>query len=360
MICLANKLDIFYIGTYGKAADPTIYGCHFDKTSGNLSVFQRFAGIEQASFLAVHPGGRILYACSETGETRGEPSGSVHSLSIDPQTGELEALEDGLTYGEHPCYVSVSVEGDALYVANYSGGNAAVIPLSFEGRLEEPASSVIAGEGELGTLKDRQEKPHAHCIDPLPATPYVYVADLGTDSVYIHRRSVDGRSLLRTGSLRLEPGSGPRHIAVKEGLSYAYIIGELDSHVTVAQIGSEGKLEAVQRISALPQGFQGESWAADIHLSPDGRFLYVSNRGHDSIAAFSVNTENGRLSLIQHISTGGTYPRNFALSPDGEWLLAANQNSGSVNVFRRDPQTGLLEETDSLLNVPSPVCIRFL
>ncbi|MCM3748670.1 lactonase family protein [Paenibacillus pasadenensis] len=357
---MANNSGIFYIGSYGEAANPTVYGCRLDSQSGKLKVFQRVAGIEQASFLTVHPSGNVLYACSETGETRGEPGGSVYALSLDPSTGELEVLEDQLTHGEHPCYVSVSSDGLTLYAANYSGGNAAVFPLSENGRLEEPASAVIASEGELGPNRDRQDKAHAHSAAPIPGTPFVYVADLGTDTVYIHRRSADGRSLLTTSALRVEPGSGPRHVAVREGSSYIYIMGELDSHVTVAQLGSEGTLETVQRLSALPEGYAGESWAADIHLSDDGRFLYTSNRGHDSIAVFAVQQHDGRLEPIQHISTGGSYPRNFALSPDGQWLLAANQNSGSVNVLRRDPHTGLLEATNTVLNVPSPVCIQFL
>ncbi|QGG55135.1 beta-propeller fold lactonase family protein [Paenibacillus sp. B01] len=357
---LANNSGIFYIGAYGEAAEPTIYGCRLDEESGRLAVFQRLAGVEQASFLAAHPNGSILYACSEVGKTRGKPGGSVHELAIDGATGELEALGSQLTHGEHPCYVSVSPEGASLYAANYSGGNAAVFPLSSAGRLEEPASAVIENPGELGPMTSRQNKAHAHSIGPIPGTPFVYVADLGTDTVYIHRRSVDGRSLLRTSALRVEPGSGPRHAAAREGSPYMYIIGELDSHVTVARLGEDGSLEPVQRLSALPEGFAGESWAADIHLSADGRFLYVSNRGHDSIAVFEADAADGTLRLIQHESTGGSYPRNFALSPDGGWLLAANQNSGSVNVLRRDPQTGLLQGTDSVLSLPSPVCIRFL
>ncbi|QJC50999.1 lactonase family protein [Paenibacillus albicereus] len=357
---MANNSGIFYIGAYGEAAEPTIYGCRLDEDSGRLDVFQKLAGIEQASFLAVHPGGGVLYACSETGETRGKPGGSVHELAVDAATGELEALGHQLTHGEHPCYVSISLEGASLYAANYSGGNAAVFPLTSAGRLAEPASAVIQDEGELGPMSSRQDKAHAHSIGPIPGTPFVYVADLGTDTVYIHRRSVDGRSLLRTSAFRVEPGSGPRHVAAHEDSPYVYIIGELDSCVTVAQLGEDGGLEQVQRVSALPDGFDGESWAADIHLSADGCFLYVSNRGHDSIAVFETDEQDGTLRLIQHASTGGSYPRNFALSPDGGWLLAANQNSGSVNVLRRDPQTGRLEGTDSVLNVPAPVCIRFL
>jgi 6-phosphogluconolactonase len=355
-----STTQTLYIGSYGEAAEPTIHACRLNGGTGKLSVFQKLAGIEQASFLAVHPGGSMLYAVSETEETRGEPGGSVHALAIDPQSGELEVLGDQLTHGEHPCYVSLSPDRQSLYVANYSGGNAAVFPLEADGQLSEAASAVVSGEGDLGPAAGRQEKPHLHSVGQIPDTPYVYACDLGTDSVYVYRQSADGHSLLKQSIARLEPGTGPRHAAFLGNLPFSFVIGELDSYVNVLRINrEEGTLEPVQRISALPDDFAGTSWAADIHLSPDGRYLYASNRGHDSIAVFAVNHEDGTLTAVQHCLTGGRTPRNFAISPDGEWLLAANQESGTVNVFRRDADSGKLAQTSSVLEVAAPVCIRF-
>ena len=201
--------SILYIGSYGEAAEPTLHACRFDNGTGQLTVFQKLAGIENASFLTVHPDGSMLYAVSETEATRGEPGGSVHALAIDKHSGELEVISDQLTHGEHPCYVSLSPDRQSLYVANYTGGSAAVFPLETGGDLNEAASAVIGGEGDLGPLAERQEKPHAHSIGPIPGTPYVYIADLGTDSVYVCRQSVDGRSLLKQSIARLESGTGP-------------------------------------------------------------------------------------------------------------------------------------------------------
>ncbi len=356
----ASTTYTLYIGSYGEAQDPTVHACRLDGVTGELSVFQKLAGIEQASFLAVHPAGNMLYAASETGETRGQPGGSIHALAIDPQSGELEVLGDQLTHGEHPCHVSLSLDRQSLYVSNYSGGNAAVFPLEADGQLSEPASALISGEGELGPAADRQEKPHIHSAGPVPGTPFVYICDLGTDSVYMYRQSADGRSLLKTGTARLEPGTGPRHAAIPAGLPYVYVAGELDSYVNVLRMDKEtGALESVQRISGLPEEFAGTSWAADIHLSPDGRFLYMSNRGHDSIAVFAVNAGDGTLTAAGHCPTGGRTPRNFAISPDGSWLLAANQESGTIHSFRRDADSGKLDPAPSSLRIPAPVCICF-
>lgn len=352
--------DIVYIGCYGGPSEPNLYVCSFDEISGTLAIRQRLAGIQEASFLALHPDGRALYAVSETAESHGEPGGSVYALSVTSGTGELELVGDQLTHGEHPCFVSVSADGTAVYVANYSGCNGAVLPIDEDGGLL-PASQVIGCEGEKGPHEERQEKSHPHSIRAFEGAPFVYIADLGLDVLHIYKLSEDapGR-LLSYGTCRLEPGSGPRHAAFHKELPYAYVLGELDSTVTMLDVDREsGMLTPLQRISTLPPDWTGANFPAEIALSPCGRYMYVSNRGHDSIAVFSVAEGTGELAPIEHVPSGGSFPRHFALSPDGRWLLAANQNSDSVVVFQRDPETGRLRQTGSILGVAKPVCVRF-
>ncbi|WP_052702789.1 lactonase family protein [Paenibacillus beijingensis] len=329
---------IVYIGCYGGSAEPNLYVCGFDETGGTISIKQRLAGIEEASFLAVHPDGRTLYAVSETAESHGEPGGSVYALSIAPGSGELELIGDQLTHGEHPCFVSVSASGNSVYVCNYSGSTAAVLPIDEDGGLL-PASQVIGCEGHAGPNPDRQEKSHPHSIRAFEGAPFVYIADLGTDSLHIYKPSEDGLSLHAHRVFKLAPGSGPRHAAFHRDLPYAYVLGELDSSVAVLHVDREsGTLTPVQTVSSLPEDFEGVSFSAEVALSPCGRFLYVSNRGHDSIAVFSIAEGTGELTPVEHVPSGGQNPRHFALSPDGRWLLAANQGSDAVIVFQRDPE----------------------
>ncbi|WP_051251447.1 lactonase family protein [Paenibacillus harenae] len=347
-----------YIGSYGAADAPTIHVCGFNGETGELSVIQSVSGLENASYLALHPNGRRLYAVSETAKTDEAAGGSVAAYEIDESTGLLgDRSSRYLTYGEHPCYISTDSRGQALFAANYTGGNVAVLPLTADGLLEE-ASSVQQHVGELGPNSARQDTAHAHCILPLGETEFFCAADLGIDAIVIYRYDADRRLLIRNGECKAHRGSGPRHLVFHPELPAAYVLGELDSTVTLLKVDAErGAMTAGQAISALPPDYTGHNDAADIHLAPSGRFLYSSNRGHDSIAVFSVDPESGELAHVQHVHCGGETPRNFAITPDGRYLLAAHQNSGTVLVFAIDADSGRLTQTGSKIELPSPVCI---
>lgn len=355
----ANKLaGIVYIGCYGSAAEPCIYVAKQDSENGSLTVIQQVTGIENASFLSVNEARDRLYAVSETAEANGVRGGEVAAYAIDPATGKLSELNRQSTHGEHPCYVSS--DGKSVFVANYTGGNAAILPLAEDGSLK-PAAAIVGSKGELGPNASRQDAPHAHAILPLGGpSPYVYITDLGTDSILIYRQNLEGAEPLQhVSSYQLHAGAGPRHLALHEQLPIVYVMNELDSTVSVLKKNAEdaGSLELVQTISALPEGFNAYNDAAHIALAPSGKFLYSSNRGHNSLAVFAVNAADGSLTLLQHISCGGEGPRNFTLAPDGSRLLVANQKTNHLLSYRVDAGSGLLTSEGELLQISSPVFV---
>ncbi|GGG62844.1 lactonase family protein [Paenibacillus radicis (ex Gao et al. 2016)] len=346
---------LVYIGSYGTAEQATVRVGRFDGAAGTLTVEQELSSAENASFLALHPSGGQLYAVSETAETDGAVGGSVIAYAVDPASGKLTLINRELTHGAHPCYVSTDAAGQSLYIANYSGGNAVRLPIQEDGSLASN-TALVRENAQLGPNAARQEAPHAHAI--VPNGSFVYVTDLGTDSIHIYKEENGGLSYLSAG--KTPAGAGPRHIVFHTDLPYAYVINELDSTVTIFEAdGSNGHLTAIQTISALPADYTGKSDAADIHLSPSGRFLYTSNRGHDSIAVFAVDQQTGLLTAVQHEPCGGQTPRNFAITPDGGQLLVAHQTTGSISLFDIDEESGKITFHGKLLDVQAPVCIRF-
>jgi 6-phosphogluconolactonase len=352
--------EILYIGSYGTAEEPTIHVCSFNKTTGGLAVIQCVSGLENASYLTLHPNGARLYAASETEATGDAVGGSVAAFEIDEVTGLLRMTSNrSLTHGAHPCYISTDEKGRALFAANYTGGNIALLPITGEGELEA-AAAVHQHTGELGPNSSRQDAPHAHCIVPLGKSPFVCAADLGIDAIVIYRYDDERRTLTPHGVSKIHRGAGPRHLIFHPELPVGYVMNELDSTITLLKADTElGALTAGQSISALPAGYDGYNDAADIHLGLSGRYLYSSNRGHNSIAVFAVDQASGELTLIQHIECGGETPRNFAVTQDGGHLLVANQKTGNVVVYTVDAESGLLTKTASSLALPSPVCIQF-
>ncbi|MDQ6421202.1 lactonase family protein [Paenibacillus sp. LHD-117] len=351
---------ILYIGSYGETNEPTIHVCRFDKSNGSLDILQKVEGVENASYLALHPNGTKLYAVKEIAEAGGEAGGVIAALDIDAETGLLgRVTSSASTIGEHPCYVSVDADGTAAFAANYTGGSIAVLPISPEGEVG-PATALLQHACEPGPVTDRQEKPHAHCIAPMPGTAFVCAVDLGMDAVVTYLYNKEEGTLSLQHECMLPGGYGPRHIVFHPELPVAYVANELASSVTQLYVDREkGVLTKGTTYSSIPSDYDGYNDSADIHLSPDGKFLYSSNRGHQSIAVFQVAEESGELTAIQHIGCGGEQPRNFGITPEGDYLLAANQKSGTVVVFRRDPLSGKLEPTGNELKLPSPVCIRF-
>jgi len=353
--------DLLYVGTYtdGGRSDG-IHLVRMDRRSGKL---QRVGAVDAGanpSFLAIHPNGRVLYAVNELEKYKGRPTGAVSAFAIARDTGALTRLNEQPSEGGAPCYVSVDRSGRALLVANYAGGSVALLPIQANGSLG-PAAQVVQHTGK-GPNAERQEAPHAHCILPDPSNRFALAADLGADRVFVYRLDLEGRSLrhIEEGDAVMRAGAGPRHIAFHPTLPLVFVANELDSTVATLRFDPErGALSPQGTLSTVPTGWTGTNYPADIHVAATGRTLYVSNRGHNSIAVFSVAEATGALALEQVVSTEGDWPRNFSLDPTGRWLLVANQRSDSVVVFERDPDNGRLTPTPQRLALPSPVCLRF-
>ncbi len=355
----ANKSTL-YVGTYTKGDSKGIYKYTFDRETGLLDGGQLVSVADNPSFLALHPSGNWLYAVSELTSYEGEESGAVLAYSIAPETGELLLLNQQSSRGGAPCHISVDATGKWVLIANYLGGNVAVYPVEEGGVLGE-AVSVVNHEGS-SVNPTRQKGPHAHSITLDPGNQRAIVADLGLDRLLCYDLDINTGSLSPAPAPYAEtaPGAGPRHFAFHPGGAYAFVINELDSTLSSLAYDAEtGAFTHLDTISTLPSDFPGKSYCADIHVSPDGRFVYGSNRGHDSIVIAAFDLETGKLDVAGHTSTRGKTPRNFTLDPAGNFLLAANQQSNSIFTFQIDKATGLLESTGQRIEVPSPVCLKF-
>jgi 6-phosphogluconolactonase len=353
--------ELLYVGTYTEGGRRDgIYLVRMDRRSGKLRRVGSVDAGANPSFLAIHPNGRVLYAVNEVEKYNGRATGAVSAFAIASNAGALTRLDKQPSEGGAPCYVSVDRGGRVLLVANYAGGSVAVLPIQADGSLA-PATHVEKHTGS-GPNAERQEAPHAHCIVADPSNRFALAADLGVDRVYVYRFDLDGKSLrhVEGGDAVMRSGAGPRHIAFHPTLPLVFVANELDSTVATLRFDAErGALSPLNVLSTVPTGWTGTNYPADIHIAPSGRTLYVSNRGHNSLAVFSVAESTGALALDQVVSTDGDWPRNFSLDPTGRWLLVANQRSGSVVVFVRDQESGRLTPTRQRIVLPSPVCLRF-
>jgi 6-phosphogluconolactonase len=350
---------LVYVGTYTSGKSEGIYLYRLNLVSGELSHVSTTKGVVDPSFLALAPSRRFLYAVNELENYEGKSSGAISAFAVDQRTGELRFLNKQASLGAAPCYVDVAENGKFVLAANYSGGNVAVFPVQGDGSLG-PATDFKQYQG-AGPNSERQDGPHAHCIVLDEENKFAYSCDLGTDKIMIFRFDARNGKLIPGEKpwLQTKAGAGPRHIAFHASEKYLFVLNELNSTVTsFARDRRNGSLQELQTLSTLPAGFTVANTGADIHVSPDGRFLYCSNRGHDSIALFMIDSRGG-LTAIGHQSTEGSTPRNFAIDPTGAFLLAANQKSDNIVVFKLDPQTGRLSPTGQKAQVPSPVCLKF-
>lgn len=345
----------FYIGSTGRPPEVQgIYRGTLDVDTGKLSAPVKVAEAKAASFLAIHPGGEFLYATAE-----GNP-GSVAAFGI-AEDGGLKPLNQQSSGGAGPTHIWIDSAGKNLLVANYTGGSIACLPIREDGSLS--AQSVFVQHTGSSVNPQRQTAPHAHGIYTDPGDKFVYVPDLGIDKVLIYKFDVEKGTLLPNNPAAgtVEPGSGPRHFAFHPGGGFGYCINELSNTIDVFKHDPEnGGLESIQTIPTLPVDFTDRSTTAEIFVHPNGRFVYGSNRGHDSIAVFSVADDTGKLRLVDHTSTRGKNPRNFSIDPTGKWLIAANQSSNDIFVYKIDPATGKLTATDQTAQLPSPMSIAFM
>jgi 6-phosphogluconolactonase len=351
-----------FIGTYTSKTDSKgIYSLHFDSATGRLSSMTLAATTPDPSFLTVASNEKDLYAVNELSEFDGKKSGAVTSYSLDPKSGKLTQLNQVPSGGADPCYVSFDQSGKYLLVANYTGGSVSTFPVAPDGRVGS-ASAFVQHSGS-GPNKERQEGPHAHYIAASADNRFVFVVDLGLDEVVVYRFDPAKGSLTPNDPpfVKVAPGAGPRHLAFHPNGKFAYVLNEVDSTVTVfANDSRNGSLSTLQTLPTIPKGFTAHNDTAEIVVHPSGKFLYVSNRGHDSIAEFTINPAKGTLTFAGDFSTQGKTPRNFALDPTGKFLLAANQESNTIVAFRIDQSSGTLTDTGQVAQVPAPVDIVFV
>ncbi|MGA7306149.1 MAG: lactonase family protein [Rhodothermales bacterium] len=349
-----------YVGTYTRGASQGIYLMDLDLRSGELTSHGLVAATVNPSFLAVSPDGEFLYAVNEVSELDGAQSGGVSAFKIDSASGNLTFLNQRLSGGTGPCYLIIDKEGKHVLVANYGGGSVASFPVLDDGSLGEK-SSFDQHEGS-SVNPERQEGPHAHSIVLDRANRYALSADLGLDEVLAYRFDSDDGALVANDPpfVKTALGAGPRHLAFRPDGRFVYVINEMHPSVTAFRYDSEnGVLAEVQNVSTLPGEAQPWYSGADIHVHPSGRFLYASNRGHDTIAVFAIDGDSGTLTPVEYQSTRGKTPRNFAIDPTGQYLLAANQGSNTIVVFRINQDTGALGPTGKIASVPLPVCLKF-
>ncbi len=356
----APKMRV-YVGTYTGARSKGIYLLDFDPATGSLTSKGVAAETPSPSFLAIHPNRRFLYAANEVGTFGGKAGGGVSAFAIDPKTGALTPLNNQTSGGADPCALIVDPSGRNVLVANYSGGSLEVLPIASDGSLGAPSAFVQHVGSSVD--KGRQTSPHAHSID-LDVTGRLAIAsDLGLDKVMIYRFD-PARGTLTPNDPAFAPvkaGSGPRHFALHPDGKHAYVISEMACTVTAFDFDpASGAFAELQSISTRGPGGKPGNSTAEIMVHPSGKFVYGSNRGDDTLAIYSVAPASGKLTLVGHQSTGGKTPRNFGIDPTGRFLLAANQDSGTVVVFRIDPATGLLKQVGRPVDVPSPVCVKFL
>jgi 6-phosphogluconolactonase len=350
---------LMYIGTYTRGKSQGIYAWRFSPASGNLTPLGLVAETANPSFLAIHPTRPLLYAVGEMYGS-GAEGGAVSAFTIDRKSGKLTPLNKVSSQGGGPCHLNVDRTGKSLLVVNYGTGSTAAYRIQQDGSLTE-ATSVIQHSGSSVNPK-RQSGPHAHSVNLSPDNRFAFVADLGLDQVLVYRLD-PAKGLLEAHNppfAKVNPGAGPRHFAFHPSGRFAYVINEIQSTVTAFSYDAKaGVLKEIQTVSTLPAGFSGNNSTAEVQVHPSGRFLYGSNRGHDSIAVFSLDPSKGTLTLLENTPTQGKTPRNFGIDPTGGYLFAANQNTDNIAVYRIDAKTGKLTATGQMLEAGAPVCVKF-
>ncbi len=351
-----------FTGTYTRPPSKSkgIYIHRFDPAMGTLTAVGEASGVVNPSFLAIHPNARFLYACAEIAEKDNTSGGAVTAYAIDRSKGTLTQLNTQPTKSAGPCHLVVDLTGRNLIVANYHGGAVTVLPVKDDGSLG-PASDFHQHEGPTKVDPKRQDRAHAHSATLSPDNKFAFIADLGRDEVITYKLDAGTGKLARASAVKTAPGAGPRHFDFHPNGRYAYVINELGNTVTAFNYNqATGGLTEVQTVPTLPAGWSGSNTTADVHVHPNGLWLYGSNRGHHSIAMFAIDQATGKLTPLGNEPTNGKTPRNFAIDPTGQWLLAANQDSDSIVTFRINQATGRLHASGAVAAVPMPVCLEFL
>ena len=350
---------LVFIGSYSAADKDSVHLYQLDLKGGSLKKLSAVSGLRNPSFLKIHPNGKFLYAVNEVGDFQGKKSGGVTAFGLDVKNGKLTQLNQQPSGDTGPCHLTVDATGKYVLVAHYGGGSTTVLPIKKDGHIG-PVTSQIEHKGS--SVLPRQKAPHAHAIHVGPNNKFAFAPDLGIDKVLVFKFDEKTGQIRETkfGGASVDPGSGPRHFGFHPNGKYAYVINEIKQTVTAFGFRAKrGKLRTLQTISTVPEPVKGNS-TAEILVHPSGKFLYGSNRGHNSIAMFRVDEKTGKLTALGHEPIRGEIPRNFGIDPTGQFLLAAGQRSNNVNIFRIDSETGKLKFTGNSIEVASPVCVRMI
>ena len=340
------------VGTYTQKGSEGVYIFRFDSKKGTLVPVSMAKNLKNPSFLAISLNQKFIYVVEETAK------GRVNAFRFDEKTEQFVLLNSQEVVGDYPCHVAADKTGKWIFTGNYGSGNFSVFPVQADGSLGK-ATQTIQHEGKSVNTA-RQEAPHVHSVNIGKNNQDIFVVDLGIDKIMSYQLDSNTGKVTPANPafVEVKAGAGPRHFAFHPKKKYAYTILELNS--TIAAFRYENsKLTQFQTISTLPETYKGENSCADIHVSEDGKFLYGSNRGHNSIAVYNINQKTGELTLIQYQSVEGQAPRNFAIDPSGNFLLVANQNTDNITIFKRDKQTGKLTYTGNEVKVSMPVCLKF-
>jgi 6-phosphogluconolactonase len=355
----AEGKERIYFGTYGQTEHDGIFVAELDLATGVVTEPRLAAQAVNASFVAPQPSRKRLYAVAEVSTRDGQRIGGVIAFEMSPETGDLARVNDQPSGGAGPCHLTLDRTGTKVLVANYEG-SVAVLPLDGKARLRPVSTMVTHGRTGPDALR---EASHAHSVNVDSLGRFALVADLGSDKIFVYRLETNrgGLEPAKPPWYALAPGAGPRHLAFDPSGRFVYVIDELDSTITVfSYMTVNGSLSRIQVTSTLPKDFHGENAASEVAVHPSGKFVYGANRGHDSLAIFSVDPASGKLTAEGHEPTQGKTPRHFAIDPKGAYLLAANQASDSVVVFRIDSTDGRLHATGQKLRIHQPVCVRYV
>jgi len=344
-----------YFGTYTKQnSSEGIYHATLNLKTGTLSDVDLACKIQDPSYLEMHANAKFVYAVTE------REQGTVSAFAIEPGQHQLKLINTVSTKGSLPCHLCISRDGRTLLAANYGSGSVASFSINTDGSLTGPIS-FMQHAGSSVHLQ-RQEGPHAHSINLSPDNRFAYAADLGIDKVLIYKFDPKSGELSpnQPAEVKIKPGAGPRHLSFNPAGRFAYVINELDETIVVfAHDEQSGALTELQTRSTLPNGFSGASYCAEVRVHPNGKFLYASNRGHDSIVIYTIDPEKGTLMLRGFQNTGIKTPRNFAIDPTGQYCVVGNQDADSVVIFRIDQDTGELNPTDQVAKIGAPICVLF-
>ena len=347
------------IGSYSVADKESIHLYQLNLKDGSLKKLSAVSGLRNPSFLKIHPNGKFLYAVNEVGDFEGKKSGGITAFGLDRENGKLQQLNQQPSGDNGPCHLTVDATGNYILVAHYGGGSTTVLPIKKDGSVGAVTSQI---KHKGSSTHSRQKAPHAHAIHVGPNNKFAFAPDLGIDKVLVFKFDEKTGGIRETsfGGASVAPGSGPRHFGFHPNGKYAYVINEIKQTVTAFSYRAKrGKLRTLQTISTVPEPVKGNS-TAEILVHPSGKFLYGSNRGHNSIAMFHIDEKNGKLTAIGHEPIRGEIPRNFGIDPTGQFLLAAGQRSNNVNVFRIDPKSGKLKFTGNTIEISKPVCVRMI